>query len=850
MRITHVVPGPDAHGVTRHALTLAGTPACAGHDVVRIAAGQGATLAALTASDDAALLHLHLTDHLLAPTAAECAEFVVALARSRPVSLTLHDLPQPGDGPGRYERRRRAYAVMAAHARGIVVASEHERRLLHRALEANGLTAGGPVEVIPLPVEAPNSAPPAHAGPRDHVALEHGLGAGGSVDVIPQPVAPADPNFTPPAQTGTRDLVVFGYLYPGKGHAAALDALDELGARPDGAEFADVGLLALGAPSPGHEYLLDSYADRARDLGRRFTATGYLPDAQVSARLRAAAVPLAAADQVSASGSIGSWLSAGRRPIAPVGPYVDELEARCPGAILRYGRPARDGSPNPTDTPFAALADAVHAALIDPSLTWLGPDVRLGPGAAECGQRLADVLAGWAADLAADDPAAADHAGADGASPQVTVVIPYYDDQAGLDRVLTALERSDHPAEAMRVVVADDGSPTPPDVGFRPYTITLVRQEDRGFRAAAARNLGARTADDEPGDVLLFLDGDTVPEPGYVGELARATRQLAAGANGRALAVGRRRHADFGGLDVEPTLDLIAALATDDDHPRRLPDVAWLEQGYAATANLRDADERSYRFVISAVLAVTRELFDAVGGFDESFVGYGGEDWDLANRCFLAGADFAYVPTAVAWHDGPDAGGREPAPDDEGLGAKTRETLRIAEVVTEPGARDPDLFWAIPDIAVEVDDTGWAVEDTLLTCADLVRGSDARVWLRDGLAVRQGVWPSGDPRVEVGDVPQRVLERARYRVTVIRPARLAAPLGEICALGSARYPGLVVRRTRDIARDIDPAADSAALVTAGEGDRNLEAEWGWRRRPDRRTPAAAPTTPAPTPKSP
>lgn len=925
-RVVHVVPGPARHGVTRHALEIV-TALQAGarpgaevrHELLRIltggdggedggtGAGAGADLrhgdgsdhgddldlgldlaatAALAAlpNDPDTVLHLHLTDHLLGTSATRCADLVEALARRRPVSLTLHDLPQPEPGDdaasttGRYARRRRAYARMAAQARGVVVASDHERALLTRALAAEGLCAGGPIEVIPLPIAGPI---PSHR--------------------------PASPTGSPAAEAPTaarddgrgdqpRDLVVFGYLYPGKGHAAALEALAALDVPAasaaladlsdasgvpdvfDGAagadrsaaggstiaptpeprqRFADVGLLALGEPSPGHDDLVAQYAARARELGRRFVVTGYLPEAEVLHRLRAAAVPVAAADHISASGSIGSWLAAGRRPLVPAGPYADELDARCPGALLRYG----------AGLDHATLAEAVRAALEDPTLTWLAEDVLLGPDLASCATRLHRFLCGSAAGTAPPHPAEPSDT-SDPATPVVSVVVVHYDDQPGLDRVLAALGRSsDAPRQ---VVVADDGSPRPPVLGARSYDVRLVRQEDRGFRAAAARNLGARAV---TGDVIVFLDGDTVPEPGFVAALARAMVQAARRCpTGRALAVGRRRYADFSGLDTDAAVDLVERLsrcpealtATDIagdiagdiaagcPSARVLPDATWLEEGYAATDGLRNVDDRSYRFVISAVLAMTRELFDAVGGFDESFVGYGGEDWDLANRCYLAGAEFAYAPAAVAWHDGPHAGHRPvPASHDlDGLGAddalealgataKSRETLRLAQVITEPGARDSGLVWEIPDIAVTVDDRGWTVEDTLLTCADLVRGSDARVWLRNGRTVAEGVWPPTDPRVHVGPVPERVLARARYRVDVTRPVRLTIPLGALCAGGPADHPGLTVRRTRDLARGAaaghaDPAvrATYGAPVTQTRGDRHLEAEWGWRRPKD------------------
>ena len=175
------------------------------------------------------------------------------------------------------------------------------------------------------------------------------------------------------------------------------------------------------------------------------------------------------------------------------------------------------------------------------------------------------------------------------------------------------------------VVVADDGSAQPPRV---PAGVRVVRQEDLGFRAAAARNLGA-AATTSP--VLAFLDADTTPEPGY---LAALLGRVAACPD--VLAVGRRRHADLSGDGTE------------------LPEPAWLVDGYAASRDLLDADGRSFRFVISAVMACSRALFDDVGGFDERFVGYGGEDWDLAYRAWNAGAVLVHERAAVAWHDGPE----------------------------------------------------------------------------------------------------------------------------------------------------------------------------------------------------
>jgi hypothetical protein len=193
----------------------------------------------------------------------------------------------------------------------------------------------------------------------------------------------------------------------------------------------------------------------------------------------------------------------------------------------------------------------------------------------------------------------------------------------------------------------------------------------------------------------------------------------------------------------------------------------------------------------------------------------------------VAGAELRHEPAAVAWHDGPDAGGRPPDPV-----ARARESLWLADRVPDPMGRDPRLIWTVPAIAVELDDRGWETETVLLTCSALLAGSDARVWLRDGEVLRSGRWPGTDPRVAIGPPPDSVLSRVPVRVHVDRPvvpAGRVATLAGLCAYGGARYAGLSVVPARDRARDVPLPAGAPDLVAPLAADRRLEAVWGrWR----------------------
>lgn len=368
-------------------------------------------------------------------------------------------------------------------------------------------------------------------------------------------------------------------------------------------------------------------------------------------------------------------------------------------------------------------------------------------------------------------------------SRDVSVVVVHYDDPDRLALVLAGLVAQTLPPDRFEVVVADDGSRVLPRLPALPFASRVVRQPDLGFRAAAARNLGVRVTS---APLVSFLDGDTVPEPGYLRAVLDAAHRVG-GRDQDALLVGRRRHADLSGWDPQR---LTAWLVDGGPAPEELPEPGWLLDGYDRTDDLAAADDESYRYVISAVLTVHRRLLERAGGFDERFTGYGGEDWELANRCWLAGGRFRYVRDAVAWHDGPDFAGREV----DQRAVQNGQALALARLLPSAATRPRGPVWEYPEVLVEVDDRGWTPEQVLLCVAALLDGSDVGVWLRDG--THAGVL-GGDPRVRAGSVPLDVERRARHRVRLGLPVEPSEPLVDLVRRAPVRVGALSVRHARD-----------------------------------------------------
>jgi 4,4'-diaponeurosporenoate glycosyltransferase len=133
---------------------------------------------------------------------------------------------------------------------------------------------------------------------------------------------------------------------------------------------------------------------------------------------------------------------------------------------------------------------------------------------------IAVVLAGWGLGwvlAAGAEPFRPDPRDDEAPMPSVSVVVPARDEEARLPRLLEALA---HDAGGIELIVVDDASADGTAVIARDAGATVVPVDPPpGWTGKAwACQQGATAA---TGDVLVFLDADTEPEPSFVGALAR-----------------------------------------------------------------------------------------------------------------------------------------------------------------------------------------------------------------------------------------------------------------------------------------------------------------------------------------
>ncbi len=214
-------------------------------------------------------------------------------------------------------------------------------------------------------------------------------------------------------------------------------------------------------------------------------------------------------------------------------------------------------------------------------------------------------------------------------TPRASIVIPVY---GQLEHTLACLRAlaAHPPRAAVEVIVVDDASPDDSaDVLAAIDGLRLLRRPANGGFIQSC-NDGAAIA---RGESLVFLNNDTVPQPGWLDALLQTFDDLPdAGLVGAQLLYPDGRLQESGGV-----------VFSDGS--------GWNYGRFAAPDDPRYAYGRDADYVSGAAIAIPRALFALVGGFDTRYAPAYYEDTDLAFAVRAAGRRVLVQPAARVVHD-------------------------------------------------------------------------------------------------------------------------------------------------------------------------------------------------------
>lgn len=268
-------------------------------------------------------------------------------------------------------------------------------------------------------------------------------------------------------------------------------------------------------------------------------------------------------------------------------------------------------------------------------------------------------------------------------SELISVVITTYNRSDALSLVFAGL--AGQTDRRFEVVIADDGSTREHVVAIADaaesaqFPVTHVWHPDVGFTAAQVRNLGVAAS---KGAYLVLLDGDCVPEVDFIAR-HRNLQQMGCFINGSRVL-------------LSPSFT--NSLLFNHEVPVGHAFGYWLARRWAGDASkltgaLRLPDlglRRQTKFVWKGIrscnMAVWRTDYEAVNGFDETFVGWGHEDADFVLRLHNAGLTrkngFCATEVYHLWHPESDRGR-------QGVNAdKVRERQKTGQVRATVGYQE------------------------------------------------------------------------------------------------------------------------------------------------------------------
>lgn len=244
--------------------------------------------------------------------------------------------------------------------------------------------------------------------------------------------------------------------------------------------------------------------------------------------------------------------------------------------------------------------------------------------------------------------------------PGFSIVVPTYNNVAHLALTLTSIAQLDQPEGGLEVIVIDDGSSDETAAycasGATPAPVRYFHQEDLGFRAAAARNQGVRAA---RFDTLAFCDTGVLLRRDALKRVEAEARAVAGGGPGQprgfvALCYGVQEYTNENQGAISALF--AAAAETGPFDP--------VFTALAAEPSLRDCRARFFENWPTPLRAAAApwaaywtccafcptSAAQAIGGFDEAFTSWGGEDVEFAYRLTRYGVEIDLIADHLATH--------------------------------------------------------------------------------------------------------------------------------------------------------------------------------------------------------
>lgn len=201
----------------------------------------------------------------------------------------------------------------------------------------------------------------------------------------------------------------------------------------------------------------------------------------------------------------------------------------------------------------------------------------------------------------------------------ISVIIPSYNSAKTIVKTIEAIKKQEGLEKTPEIIIVDDGSlDRTIEVLNKTENIIVISQKNSG--PATARNNGAKIAN---GEILVFTDSDTVPHKDWLKNLTSPFEN-------------KNIVATTGTYSIENKGSKLAQLIQEE--------IEYKHSKY----NDFVAFGGSYN------LAIRKDLFFDIGGFNEEYKNASGEDVDISYKIINKGYKIKFVKDAIVGHYHPE----------------------------------------------------------------------------------------------------------------------------------------------------------------------------------------------------
>ncbi|TXK79819.1 glycosyltransferase family 2 protein [Paenibacillus sp. N3.4] len=255
-----------------------------------------------------------------------------------------------------------------------------------------------------------------------------------------------------------------------------------------------------------------------------------------------------------------------------------------------------------------------------------------------------------------------------------SIVIPSYNCAKPIMLTLTSLELQTFPSDRFEVIVVNDASDDGTDEVMKtytpPYSLIYIKNDTRQGRAFT-RNAGVKRAQ---GRYLVFLDADFLVVPEFLEVLNtynhKYPNHVISGFPHSLYGAFTQYYPHFSNHQKKKMRRIL--------EPNGLWDKSWLPNNLIVDIVTPDDLRRNFRKLLSVILpsrlskidnrefmstdvapwlmfitrcvSVKRRHFMEVGGFQERFIKYGIEDWELGYRLHKHGLSYRSMNQIIGYH--------------------------------------------------------------------------------------------------------------------------------------------------------------------------------------------------------